>query len=66
MITGPQDLLFGETAAFWIELKKRAETLDVTTLMRDIADLSAKVAYYENRLDEIQRFRKSVNERSQP
>jgi len=51
----------GENPSFWAALKRRADELDATKLLREIADLHAKVGYYERRLDEIEEFRKSLN-----
>ena len=49
----------GETTEFWIDLKKRADELDATKLLHEIADLHAKVGFYERRFDEVEAFRKS-------
>ena len=54
-------LFLGHNMKYWMELQKRAELLGVEHLLRDIADLSAKVQYYEMMLDRIAAFRKTVN-----
>ena len=44
------DLYFGETAAFWLELKKKVEQdgLGTATLLRDNIKLRAKVNFFES------------------
>jgi len=43
----PEDKYLGESFAFWAELKKRADTLDVRDLVRDLALMRGKIASYE-------------------
>lgn len=55
------ELLFlGETTAFWAELRRRANELDVKNLIRDLAELQAKVGFYERELDRINQFREAM------
>lgn len=53
------DTYLGETAQTWLELKKRAEKLDVLDLVREIGMLRGKVSFYESRLDDMDRFKLS-------
>jgi len=55
----------GQPASYWLELQKRANSLEVSRLMREIADLAAKVQFYELRMDEIQRFRATLAKRKE-
>ena len=55
-------MFLGESVDFWVALKARADDLNVSSLVRDIATLHAKVGYYEQRLDEMAKFRRAVDE----
>lgn len=49
----------GHTVKYWLELERRAEKLDVTDWIEEVAGLRAKVSFYESRLDQIDTFRKN-------
>jgi hypothetical protein len=51
----------GKPLSYWVELQKKAETLNATDLITDIAKLSAKVRYYEEKLDEMIKFKTITN-----
>jgi len=46
-------IFMGQDEAYWIELKNRAEELDVTKLIKEIIDLRGTIAFYESRIAEI-------------
>lgn len=46
----------GEPVSYWIELQRRAETLDCVKLISEIADLYSKVGFYERRIKELSEF----------
>ncbi len=50
------NLYLGHTAEYWLELEKKAKTLDVTEWLQEIATLRAKVSFYESRLKAINDF----------
>ena len=54
------DTFLGEKASFWIELKKRAENLQATSLLREIAELHARVGFYESKFKEIEAFQQAI------
>lgn len=51
-------LLFGKPAAYWLELQRRATELNVDHLVMDLTVALAKVAYYEQKFQEIEQFMK--------
>ena len=51
----------GESDDYWLTLKRKADALNLESLIREIATLHAKVGYYERRLDEIQHFRQGLD-----
>ena len=51
------DTFLGEPVSFWVELKKRADKLEVNDLLRDLAELSARVHFYEMHIDRMEQFR---------
>ena len=50
---------FGHTTSYWLELQRRAAELDITDWIEEVVELRGRVAFYESRLDQIERFRKS-------
>lgn len=56
-----EDMLFGETLSFWLELKMQADKLNYTDLIRDNAKLRAKVSYYENMFNQVNKYREVVD-----
>lgn len=55
------DSFLGEPMQYWFELQKRVNELGVRHLLRDLADLSAKVNYYETQITRMEEFRKSMD-----
>lgn len=47
----------GHGINFWLELKAKAEKLDVIKWLEEIAVLRAKVSFYERRIKEMEDFR---------
>lgn len=47
----------GENPSYWAELKKRADTLNVSDLIRDLVNLQAKIAYYETQIERMNKVR---------
>lgn len=50
----------GRPVSYWVELHLRADELDLVRPLIEIAELRAKVSFYESRIDEINNFKKSV------
>lgn len=57
-----EEKFLGETIKFWLELKRRADHLQVIDLLRDLALANAKVAYYERLIQRMLDYRKVVEE----
>ena len=57
------DKFLGEHFSYWVELQKRVNELSVNHLLRDLADLSAKVNYYETQIDRMASFRDSIEKK---
>lgn len=47
----------GHSVNYWIELQKKAEKLDAVKWLEEIAELRAKVSFYESRIQEMDNFR---------
>ena len=47
------DLFMGETPKFWLELKAKAEVLDVTDYIAEIAELRGIISFYEKRIQQM-------------
>lgn len=56
-----ETLFLGEKIPYWVELKAKAEKLDVCNYIKEIAELRAKVSFYESRIDEITTFKNLFN-----
>jgi hypothetical protein len=52
----------GHDVGYWVELQRRAEALEVTDFIQEIAELRGRLSFYESRLDVIERFRRSKHE----
>ena len=52
-----EGLFFGEPMKFWKELKRHADVLEVTDWINEIAELRAKVSFYESRIQQMQVFK---------
>ena len=55
----------GETIEFWIELKNTSDISDTTGLINEIASLRARVSFYEDRIKDMERFRKTISSKEQ-
>ena len=49
-------LFFGRTTDYWLMLQEKAEKLNVTHLLEEIATLRSKVSFYESRIKEMSHF----------
>jgi hypothetical protein len=49
-------MFLGEEYEFWLALKERADRLDATNLIREIAVLRSKVSFYESRIKAMSTF----------
>ena len=59
-----EELLYlGHPTRYWMELQTRADALSVDQLLGDLADLHAKVAYYELMFDRINSYRGIVDKK---
>ena len=55
----------GHSVEYWVALESKAETLNVTKLIEEIATLRSKVSFYESRFLEIQQFKKMMDEKEE-
>lgn len=44
---------YGKPISYWIELDRKARELNVENLIDEIAELRAKVSFYESRIEEM-------------
>jgi hypothetical protein len=51
----------GQEISYWSELQNKAERLEVVDYIQEIANLRAKVSFYESRIDAIQNFREKLS-----
>lgn len=47
----------GHPMNYWIELEKQAQKLNVMDFIQEIADLRARLSFYDSRLNQIQNLR---------
>lgn len=47
---------FGKPPEYWLALQERADKLDVSDLISEIATLRSKVSYYESRISQLNEF----------
>lgn len=52
----PEQFL-GHDIAYWVELQKKVDTLEVANYLQEIADLRGKVSFYESRVEELNDFK---------
>ena len=57
-----ENLYLGQNINYWLELKRKAEELNVVDFIKEIADLRAKVSYYESRIQELNNFSEKFRE----
>lgn len=50
----------GHDINYWLELQKKADTLDVVKWLEEVAELRAKVSFYESRIKEMSEFSKVI------
>lgn len=50
------DTFMGQSIAYWVELHKKARILNVVKWLEEIAELRAKVSFYESRIKEMTNF----------
>jgi hypothetical protein len=62
MVEGDEHLLFGKPYRYWVELQAQTPP-DISKLILEIADLRAKVSFYESRIDEMNKFMEYINKR---
>lgn len=53
-----EDKFLGQEIKYWVELQKKAEELGVVDWLKEIAELRAKVGFYESRIKEMDDFKK--------
>ena len=49
-----------EPYSYWIELRKHADNLEVSHLIKELSEANSKVRYYERMLDQINQYRNIV------
>ena len=54
-----ENLFMGHEYGYWAELEERAQKLKVVDWLDEIAQLRAKVSFYESRIEEMDDFKKS-------
>jgi len=57
-----EDTFLGHPIRYWMELGRRVDELpfDAAKLLKEIAELRAKVSFYESRITEMEEFKKKV------
>lgn len=48
----------GKPIHYWTELKHKADELNLESLLKDNANLRSRVSFYEDKMAEMERFRK--------
>lgn len=48
----------GHPVNYWVELQKQAQKLNLESLLADNASLRSRVSFYEDKLKEMEQFRK--------
>jgi len=48
----------GHPASYWVELQNRADELNVSHLIQELADAYAKIGFYERRISEMHELTK--------
>lgn len=57
-----EDMIFlGHPVGFWLKLRETSDSLNVTDFIQEIADLRAKVSFYESRIDQMTMFKNRKN-----
>jgi len=51
-------MFLGHNMGYWLELERHAKELSVTHLITEIANLRAKLSFYESRIEEMDMMRK--------
>ena len=46
----------GKPIGYWLELQERAEELGAVDLLAEVAELRAKISYYESRIRQMSDF----------
>lgn len=52
------DKFLGHEISYWIELQKRAESLETCDFIKEIVKLNGKVGFYEERIRQMYRLTK--------
>lgn len=47
------DLYLGHTAQYWLELEKKAMTLNVVDILDELANAYGKIGFYEKRIKDM-------------
>lgn len=50
------DTFLGHSVKYWLELERKAETLNVINWLEEIAELGSKVNFYESRIKQMNEF----------
>lgn len=52
------DMFLGKPVNYWLELDREAQNLNLESLLKDNANLRSRVSFYEDKLKEMEQFRK--------
>lgn len=52
------DEFMGKPIKYWVELDKKAKELNLESILTDNAALRSKVSFYEDKIREMEQFRK--------
>ena len=55
------DTYLGHDIKYWSELESKAQELGAVKWLEEIADLRAKVSFYESRIKEMNSFKDSID-----
>jgi len=55
-------LFLGKPVSYWEELDRQAQPLNCDRLIHEIAELRAKVSFYESRITEMSNFKRLLEE----
>jgi len=56
------DTFLGKPIKYWFELQRNAEKLYVVDYIAEIAELRAKVNFYEDRIEQINKFKEHLSQ----
>ena len=55
---------FGKPFDYWLELERQAKNLNATKLLDELAYMRARVSFYEERIDDMSKFKAHLDGKS--